>query len=315
MEALAKRLARGGTVLADGAWGTMLIERGLLPGECPEALCLSRPQILTQIAEKYLDAGAELLTTNTFGASPLKLRGYGLAHEAQRINRRAVELLRQAAGERAWVAGSVGPTGALLAPYGDTTEGEAYAAFELQVAALAKAGAHAICVETMTDLREALLAVRAARRVAPEIAILASMTFDSTPRGFYTIMGVSLEQAVAGLSAAGADAVGSNCGNGSAAMVEIGRELVRKSGRPVLVRPNAGLPERREGRVVYPEGPEEMARNARRLIELGVAMIGGCCGTTPEHIRAMREVCGSVGLAHLPGRSRPDRVASEAKGP
>ena len=286
MEPLARRLERGGVVLADGAWGTLLIERGLGPGECPEALSLSRPEWIEEIAALYLDAGAEILTTNTFGGSPLKLRGYGLEHETERINRRAVELLRGVAGERAWISASVGPTGALLEPYGDTPEREVLAAFERQAAALAEAGADAISVETMIDLREAALAVRAARSAAPGIPVLASMTFDATPRGFYTIMGASLAQAVAGLADAGADVIGSNCGNGSETMVAVARELVERSPRPVLVRPNAGLPESRAGRVVYPEGPELMARNALRLAALGVAVVGGCCGTTPEHVRA-----------------------------
>lgn len=289
MEPLARRLERGGVVVADGAWGTLLIERGLAPGACPEVLNLSHPEWIEEIAGLYLDAGAEILTTNTFGGSPLKLRAHGLEHEAARINRRAVELLRGAAGERAWIAASVGPTGMLLEPYGDTPEREVLAAFERQTAALVEAGADAIAVETMTDLREAALAVRAARSAAPGVPVLASMTFDPTPRGFYTIMGVSLAQAVTGLTEAGADVIGSNCGNGSETMVAVARELVERSTRPVLVRPNAGLPARRDGRVVYLEDPALMARNARRLAELGVALIGGCCGTTPEHIRALRE--------------------------
>jgi len=236
----------------------------------------------------YLEAGAEILTTNTFGGSPLKLRAHGLEHETARINRRAVELLRVAAGERAWIAASVGPTACCSSPTA-TRPRRGARAFERQTAALVEAGADAISVETMTDLREATLAVRAARSAAPGIPVLASMTFDPTPRGFYTIMGVSLAQAVAGLADAGADAIGSNCGNGSETMVAVARELVERSPRPVLVRPNAGLPVRRAGRVVYPEGPEPMARNARRLAALGVALIGGCCGTTPEHVRALRD--------------------------
>lgn len=302
MEPLLRRLQRGEVVVGDGAWGTLLMERGLAPGRCPETFNLDRPEVLSEIGQLYLEAGAQILTTNTFGGSPLKLKAHGLESEADRINRSAVTALRDFAAGRAYVSGSVGPTGAILEPYGDAGEDEVYGAFQRQIEALAEAGADLLCVETMTDLREACLALRAARNVAPELPLIATMTFDPTPRGFFTIMGVSVEQAARGLGDAGADLVGSNCGNGSATMVEVAREFLEHTRLPVIIQPNAGLPENRAGTVVYPETPAFMADRAAELVELGVAVVGGCCGTTPRHIREIRD---RLETARADGASRP----------
>jgi 5-methyltetrahydrofolate--homocysteine methyltransferase len=289
MEDLLSRLRRDEILIADGAWGTQLIDRGLRAGECPDAFHLKRAEVVTEIAALYLDAGAEILTTNTFGASPLKIGSYGLEGRTEEINHRAVQILRGVAGSRAYVSASVGPSGAILEPYGDTEEQAVSASFERQIQVLAAAGADLICVETMTDLREACLAVKAAKKVAPSLPAIATMTFDRTPRGYFTIMGVSVEQAAAGLAEAGADIIGSNCGNGSENMLEIARELGKHSPLPLIIQPNAGMPETKGGQLVYPETPEFMAERACHLIALGVAIIGGCCGTTPEHIRALRQ--------------------------
>jgi 5-methyltetrahydrofolate--homocysteine methyltransferase len=289
MEGLLERLKRKETVVADGAWGSQLMKWGLRPGACPELFHLERPEVVAEIAARYLDAGAELITTNSFGGSPLKLAPYGLADRTEEINRRAVEIAWEAADGRGYVSASVGPTGTILKPYGDTDEEAVQESFLRQIRALAEAGADLICVETMTDLREAALAVKAAKEVAPSLPVMASMTFDPTPRGFFTIMGVSVPQAAEGLAGAGADVIGSNCGRGSDDMVKIARELKVCSELPILIQPNAGLPETRDDELVYPESPEYMAERAAVLAELGVAIIGGCCGTTPDHIRAIRE--------------------------
>jgi len=290
MAGLLERVGRGETVLSDGGLGTQLIERGLEPGQCPEALVLERPEVLAEIGSLYLDAGAEILTTNTFGGSPLKLKHYSLDGQTEEINRRAVEILREIAKGRACVAASVGPCGAILEPYGEAAESEVYESFERQLRALQAAGPDVILVETMTDLREATLAVTAAKRVACELPVVATMTFDPTPRGHFTIMGVNVEQAASGLAEAGADVVGSNCGNGIEEMVEIARAFRRCTRLPIAIQANAGLPENRAGQVVYPETPEFMASRLPELVELGVAVIGGCCGTTPDHIRTMKDV-------------------------
>jgi 5-methyltetrahydrofolate--homocysteine methyltransferase len=287
---LLERLRAGDILVGDGAMGTQLIARGLGAGEAPESLNLSRPELLEEIARAYLDAGADFVTTNTFGASPPRLRRYRLESRTEDINRAAVEAAHRAVAGRAYVAGSVGPSGHVLEPYGDGKPAEIEAGYERQIRALAEAGVDFICVETMTDLAEAVLAVRAARTAAPELPVMATMTFERSRRGFFTVMGTTIEQAARGLADAGAHLVGSNCGNGSAVMVEIAREFRAHTTLPVAIQPNAGLPEMRGGTAFYPEGPAEMAESARALLVAGVAVIGGCCGTTPEHVRALRAV-------------------------
>src|SRR5512139_3529997 len=247
MRDLLGRLRAGEILVGDGAWGTLLMAHGLAPGEPPETINLSRPAVLEEIARQYLDAGADLLTSNTFGGSPARLCAYGLDGRVEEINRAAVEAVRRACGDRAFVSASIGPSGHVLAPYGDGDPVEIAAGFELQARALAAAGADLLCVETMTDLAEAVLAVRAARAAAPGLPVIATMTFERTRRGYYTVMGVTIQQAVEGLTAAGADILGSNCGNGSEAMVEIAREFRARTDRPIAIQPNAGLPELRGG--------------------------------------------------------------------
>ncbi|MBM4116411.1 methionine synthase [bacterium] len=289
MRGLGERLAAGEVLIGDGALGTQLIERGMGPGSCPEALSLSHPDWLEAIARAYAAAGADLVVTNTFGASPQKLAAYGLADRLEEIVAAAVAAARRGAGARAAVSGSIGPTGKLLKPYGDTEPAALAAGFARQAAALAAAGVDAFSIETMTDLAEAVLAVAAAREAAPQLPILATMTFDETPRGFFTIMGASVPAAAAGLAAAGAAVVGSNCGNGAAAMVKVAREFVAATRLPVIIQPNAGRPAVVGGKTIYGESPAFMAERARELLDLGVRVVGGCCGTTPEHIRALAE--------------------------
>jgi 5-methyltetrahydrofolate--homocysteine methyltransferase len=288
MSSLLDRLRSGAVLVGDGAWGTQLMARGLEPGDSPEAVNLSNPHVLGEIAELYLDAGAELVTTNTFGASPLNLARYGLAERTEEVNRAAVLALKPAVAGRALISGSVGPTGSMLTPYGDADPATVREAFRRQISALLDAGADTVCIETMTDLAEALLALEAARSLSDEVPVIATMTFDATPRGYFTIMGSSVEQACAALAEAGADVVGSNCGNGVEKMVEIAREFAGHATVPIAIQSNAGLPEHRDGVLVWPESPEFMAARVPELIDLGVKIIGGCCGTGPEHIRAIR---------------------------
>ena len=288
MRPLLERLAAGERLVGDGALGTMLLDRGLPPGQPPEALTLTRPELLEEIARLYLEAGADLLETNTFGGSPLKLALHGLEDETEAVNREAVRAVRRVADARAYVAASVGPCGRLLEPYGDVGSDAVYASFRRQIEALVAAGADCVCVETMTDLAEASLAVRAAKDVAASIPVLATMTFDATRRGYFTIMGVSVAAAAAGLEQAGADAIGSNCGNGVEHMIAIAREFRAASRLPLVIQPNAGLPRSIGSRATYDEAPAFLADKARELATIGVAIIGGCCGTTPEHVRALR---------------------------
>ena len=288
MDDIRQRLARGDVILGDGAWGTLLIERGLTAGEPPELFTLNRPEVIEEIAALYLDAGAEIVTTNTFGGSPLALESFALADRTEDINAHAVAAVRRAVGDRAYVSASMGPTGRLLRPFGDTEPARMAAAFERQAAALAGAGVDLFCVETMTDLNEATLAVAAIRAVAPGVPILATMTFEKTRRGFFTIMGVSIPAAARGLQAAGADIVGSNCGFGIDTMIDIAREFKQHAGVPIAIQANAGLPITRNGATVYPETPDDAAAKAPELLAAGVQLVGGCCGTTPAHIRALR---------------------------
>jgi 5-methyltetrahydrofolate--homocysteine methyltransferase len=288
MQPILDRLSSGVPVLGDGAWGTQLMPRGLAIGGCPESFNLDAAEVLAEIAGRYLEAGAEVITTNTFGGSAVKLAHYGLADRTEEVNRAGVAAIRGVCAGKAWISGSVGPSGAILKPYGDAEPAALLRGFERQVQGLAEGGVDLLCIETMTDLAEAKLAVTAARTVAPELPVVATMTFDPTPRGFFTIMGVSIAQAIAGLRDAGADVVGANCGSGIDVMVEIAAELTSGSTLPVAIQANAGLPQRQGPLVVWPDTPEQMATGARRLADLGVALIGGCCGTGPEHIRAMR---------------------------
>jgi 5-methyltetrahydrofolate--homocysteine methyltransferase len=244
--------------------------------------------VLEEIARLYLDAGADILETNTFGGSPLKLALHGLEPKTVTLNRAAVEAVRRVVGDRAYVAGSCGPSGRLLEPYGDTSRDAMFTSFQRQMAALIAAGVDCICVETMTDLAEAQLAIRAAKDVSATMPVLATMTFDPTPRGYFTIMGVSVAAAAAGLQVAGADVIGSNCGTGVEHMVAIAREFRRHTALPLLIQPNAGLPRMVGDAAVYDESPAFMADKARGLIDAGVAIIGGCCGTTPAHVAALR---------------------------
>ena len=288
MDGLLARLTRGDVLVGDGAWGTQLMQRGLPAGQPPEWFALERPGVIEEVARLYVEAGADLVTTDTFGGSSFRLKLHGLDGERERINRQAVEAVKRAVAGRALVSASVGPSGQLLEPFGDTSPDDVEAAFEEQAAVLAVAGADLLCIETMTDLTEATRAVAAAKRAAPRLPVIATMTFDATPRGYFTVMGVSVERAVAGLVAAGADVVGSNCGTGIADMIGIAREMVRVGARHLAIQPNAGLPETRDGAVVYHETPESMATRVPELLELGVAIVGGCCGTTPLHTRAIR---------------------------
>jgi len=291
---LLARLVAGERLVGDGAMGTMLFQRGLQPGQPPESITLSRPAVLEEIARLYLDAGSDILQTNTFGGSPLKLALHGLDDETEAINREAVRAVRRVAGDRAYVCASCGPSGRLLEPYGDVNAAAMDDSFRRQLAALCAAGVDGVIVETMTDLAEAKLAVRAAKDVSPGIPVLATMTFDATPRGFFTIMGVSVEAAAAGLLEAGADAVGSNCGSGIEQMVQVAREFRRHTAVPLVIQANAGLPRAVDGRTVYDETPAFFADKARDLAELGVSVIGGCCGTTPGHIAALRAMVDSL---------------------
>jgi len=289
MQSLTERLTKPGVLIADGAIGTMLFMRGLNPGECPERINLERSAILEEIARLYLHAGAEIIQTNTFGGSPIKLAMYSLDNKTEEINARAVQAVRKIVRDEAHVSASCGPTGKLLEPFGDTNPEVVYEAFRRQMSVLIGEGVDMICIETMTDLNEASLAVQAARSISSSIPICATMTFDATPRGFYTIMGVTIEQVVKGLTKAGVDIIGSNCGNGIKNMIAISKEFKKNTTLPVIIQSNAGMPILKDGISIYPETPKYMAEQSRELIDIDIKILGGCCGTTPAHIAAFKK--------------------------
>ena len=285
------RIHAGEILISDGAMGTLLFERGLKSGDCPEKMNLENPGVLEEISRMYCQAGADIVHANTFGASPLKLAQYGLEKRVEEIVSVAVNFARNGAAENTAVSLSVGPTGKILKPYGDTDAETIYEAFHQQIEPAIKLGVDAVTIETMIDIEEACQAVAAVRAFSGEIPIIATMTFEKGPRGFHTVMGTSVDVACKRLEDAGADVIGSNCGNGSEVMVEVAQAFREKTDLPLVIQSNAGLPEIKEGVTVYPESPQFMTEQMKRLKDIGVSIIGGCCGTTPEHIKTMSLHC------------------------
>jgi 5-methyltetrahydrofolate--homocysteine methyltransferase len=284
---LDKLLARP-PVITDGAWGTQLQERGLPLGVCPDGWNLDQPQKVEEVARAYVEAGSQIILTNTFGANRLVLARHGLADKVKEINRAGVEISKAAAGDKAKIFASVGPSGAMLLTW-QSDGAELEEIFEEQTQALAEAGADGIVIETMSDLAEARLAVLAAK--ATGLPVVACMTFDSGKEKDCTMMGVTPEQAAQDLAAAGADAIGANCGQGIAGFVPLCRRFRQATDLPIWIKANAGLPEMADGKAVYKQTPEEFASYVPALKEAGVSFLGGCCGTTPAFIRALRAAC------------------------
>jgi 5-methyltetrahydrofolate--homocysteine methyltransferase len=274
-------------LLSDGAWGTLLQAKGLTPGECPEYWNITHRNEVLQIASSYIEAGSDIIETNSFGGSRLKLSQYGLGDLTSELNQAAASISREAAGGLKHVAGSVGPTGKMLL-MGDVTESELYESFKEQVIALEKGGADIIIIETMSALDEASLAVRAARENT-KCTVIITMTFSRDMKGeYHTMMGVTPSEMVISMKEAGAHIVGSNCGNGIEDMIGV-VHAIRSTDRniPVMIQANAGAPEFVDGVTVYRESPKLMVSFVPELIKAGANIIGGCCGTTPDHIREM----------------------------
>ena len=292
---LLERISNGDVLVGDGAMGTMLFARGLQTGDCPEQWNLEHPDVLEEIARLYHQVGADIVSTNTFGGSALKLKQYDLDGRTEDINAAAVRAVRNAIGDGGYLSVSCGPCGQLLEPLGEVSRDEVYDSFLRQLRGATQEDVDLICIETMTDLTEATLAVKAAKAAAPGIPVATTMTFDETPNGFYTMMGIGISQAARELTSAGADIIGSNCGNGIEKMIRIAREFITCSPTPIMIQSNAGLPKLSGDQLTYPESPEFMAEKCRELVELGVSIIGGCCGTTPKHIRAIKTMIDARG--------------------
>ena len=284
-----EKLKQEKVLVSDGAIGSLLFEKGLTPGDCPERFNLERPDVLAEIVQEYLQAGADILQTNTFGASPLKLADYKLEDKTEEINQRAVEIVKQVVGSKALVSGSVGPTGKMLTPYGNVKPATMKDNYRRQISTLIDSGADLLCIETMTDLNEAIIAVETAREISKDIPIIATMTFDVIPKGCVTIMGNTVAEVCKNLEAAEANVIGSNCGNGTKNMIVIAQEFIDNSQLPTIIQSNAGLPSVINDSVIYQETPSDFNEFSKTLIDMGVSIIGGCCGTTPDHIRAIRQ--------------------------
>ncbi len=287
MNAFIEQLLAAKPVLTDGGWGTEFQSRGLEPGLPSDAWNLEHPQRVEEVARAYVDAGSRVILTNTFNANPLALERHGLGARSREINAAGVEISRRAAQGRAAVFASLGPCGKLLAS-GEVTEEVLQQAFAEQAQALAAARPDAVVVETMSDLREATLAVQAVR--AAGLPVIACMAFDSGREKTRTMMGTTLQDAAKTLTAAGADAVGANCGQGVENYLQLYQGLAAATHLPVWIKPNAGSPEWVDGRTVYRTTAETFAQAAAALASAGAAFIGGCCGTTPQFIRTLGDI-------------------------
>ncbi len=297
MRSLLKELENGKVLVSDGAWGTFLHKLGLGIGECPEIWNITEREKVLSIAKSYIDAGADMILTNSFGAHPVRLEHYGLQDRAFELNESAAAISREAADDDHFVLGSIGPSGAILIME-EISEEKVYDGFRIQVEALSKGGADAVCVETMSAIDEACLAVRAAKEFT-DLEIVCTFTYDKTVHGYYrTMMGVSPAEMIKAVKEAGADIIGANCGIGFDQMIEV-VQAIREVDKttPVLVHANAGLPIIKNNKTVFPETPEMMRSKVKDLIKAGANIIGGCCGTTPEHIRAfVHEIKGTITL-------------------
>jgi methionine synthase I (cobalamin-dependent) len=277
--------------VADGAWATRLMERGWPPSRPSELANLESPDVVLEAAHAYLDAGARVLTTNTFGANRLALDRRGSRADVGLVNRKGAALARQAAGDRAWVVGSIGPSGRMLLVK-ETTPEALTPVFTEQAEALAEGGVDALVLETFTELEELLVAL-AAVKAATKLPVIASMSFDSGPQRAQTSMGAAADQCATTLEQAGADLIGCNCGAGIATILPAVVALRGGTNKPLWVKPSAGLPDLVEGHPVYHVTPDEFIAHVPTLLEAGANIIGGCCGVGPEHIQRLAKLVGA----------------------
>ena len=275
-------------LISDGATGTWLQSHGLEPGGCPEEMNATQPRLIRKMAAEYFESGSDLVLTASFGGNRFMLKKYGHENRVREFNLLSAEHAKSQAPQLGFVVGSVGPTGEFIEPLGNVSELEMQDAFAEQITALSEGGADAILVETMYSIEESKLAIKAAKENT-ELTVMATMTFDKGPRGFFTMMGTTPPQAAEDLVKSGADVVGANCGNGIETMIEIAKEMRGATTAPILIHSNAGIPDIRQGQIVYPETPEFMAPYFKYMSDLGIDIVGGCCGTTPGHVRAMSE--------------------------
>ncbi|MDZ4743074.1 MAG: homocysteine S-methyltransferase family protein [Verrucomicrobiota bacterium] len=272
-------------VITDGAWGTQLQALGLAPGQCPEDWNLIHEDRVRDVAASYVSAGSQIILTNTFGGTRTILERHGLEDRVREINRAGAEISRAAAGLASLVFASVGPCGKMIAT-GDIEPSEMEKVFMEQVEALAEGGVDGFVLETMAELAEAEIALKAAKKIGKPVVV--SMVFDSGRNRDRTMMGVTPEQAALHLTEIGADVIGANCGHGIEGFLGICQRMKSNTDRPIWMKANAGLPEMVDGKTTYGTSPEQFAQKATLLLEAGADFIGGCCGTSPEFIRALK---------------------------
>jgi len=286
MHPLIQKLLEKGTVLTDGAWGTEFQKRGLERGECPDSWNLTHPDLVGEVARGYVDAGSQIILTNTFGANAFVLGKFGLADKAEEINTAGVEISRKAADGRAYVFASIGPSGKMLITK-DVTEDGLEKAFCEQADAQASARPDGIIIETMMDTAEAKIAISAAKKTG--LPVIACMVFDSGKNKDRTMMGTTPEEAADEFAKAGADAIGANCGQGIEGFLPICKRMRAATDLPIWIKPNAGLPQIVDGEIVYLTTPHDFVQFVPGLIQSGANFIGGCCGTDPNFIVEIRK--------------------------
>ena len=288
---------RGKVTISDGAWGTELQAHGLQTGACPDAWNIENPAAVEAVARSYIEAGSEIILTNTFRSNRLALEQFGLADSADLLARKGAQISRKVASNSAAVFGSMGPTGKIVM-MGEISPEEIQSSFASQASALEEGGVQAILCETFAQLDELILALRAAKE-STNLPVIVSMTFDSGPEKTSTMMGNTPEDLVSAAIDAGADAVGANCGTGPENYAKLAKMLHQAISKHqqdtnnrllIWIKPNAGIPILREGKTVFPMGPEEFASYVPEIVAAGADFIGGCCGTTPEHIKAIKKV-------------------------
>lgn len=280
-------MAKEKTVVFDGAMGTMLMAAGLSPGEAPVLWNLEKPSLVMEIHKRYYEAGSDVVLTNTFVGNPLKLSDQGLIEKMEILNIEGAKTARKVCPDGKFVGGDIGPTGKFLRPLGPLTPEELEEAFYKQANALIMGGVDFICIETMFSLEEAVLAVRGVKSVGDDILVIASMTYEKTKKGFFTMMGEGVSRSVSALEDAGAGVLGANCSLGSKEMIDLTKEIRAATKRPLLIQPNAGNPVFQDGVTLYEQTPAEFAQDVKEIKEAGADMIGGCCGTNPEFIEEL----------------------------
>jgi len=291
MNPLIETLVENGPAITDGSWGTQMQKRGLKRGQNPDSWNISQADLVREVAEQYVNAGSQIILTNTFGASRLSLANFDLADKIVDINQAGVRISKEAAGERAFVFASIGPTGKMLIT-GETTTEELQSVFQEQANAQAQAGADGIIIETMIDIEEARIAAIAAKQTG--LPVIVSMVYDSSEDKDHTMMGNTPEEVVAAISQIGVDGIGANCGQGIEAFLPICRRLRQATDLPIWIKPNAGLPEVEDDVVVFRTSPQEFVQYVPDLILAGADFIGGCCGTDDDFVKAIRQTVDDI---------------------